>query len=243
MSDKTAIQWTDSTWNPTTGCAKVSEGCRNCYADRLAHRLQAMGNPKFQNGFDVTIHPGALDQPRKWRRPRRIFVDSMSDLFHEDVPDDFVRQVFDVMAREERHTFQVLTKRPERAASLAAGLPWSPNIWLGVSVEDGRVLHRVDALRSIPAAVRFLSIEPLIGPIGDLDLNGIHWVIVGGESGPGHRPCSPQWVRSVRDQCVAAGVPFFFKQWGGRTPKDGGRELDGRTWDEFPATREVLPMT
>ena len=234
MSDKTAIEWTDATWNPTTGCTKISEGCRNCYADRLAHRLQLMGNPKFKNGFEVTLHPDSLDKPANWKRPRRIFVNSMSDLFHEEIPDDFIRRVFAVMNREARHSFQVLTKRPERALAMATALQWTANIWIGVSVEDAKVLNRVDTLRQIPAKVRFLSIEPLIGPVENMNLNGIGWAVAGGESGFGHRKCNPDWVRSVRDQCISVGVPFLFKQHGGRTPKAGGRELDGRTWDEFP---------
>jgi protein gp37 len=193
-----------------------------------------MGNPKFTNGFKVTLHPKSLDQPARWKRPRMVFVNSMSDLFHKEVSEDFIRKVFAVMAREKRHTFQVLTKRPERALALAAGLPWPPNVWMGVSVEAEQCLGRMEALRQIPAKTRFLSLEPLLGPLPNLRLDGIHWAIVGGESGPRHRPCEADWVRAIRDQCLNAGVPFFFKQWGGLTPKAGGRELDGRVWDEFP---------
>ena len=234
MSDSSGIEWTDSTWNPVTGCTKVSPGCKNCYAERLALRLRAMRNPRYQNGFAVTLHPDQLTLPLRWRKPRRIFVNSMSDLFHEAIPDDFICQVFEVMAQADWHVFQVLTKRSERLASLAHRLPWAPNIWQGVSVESDRYTPRIDHLRTVPAAVRFLSIEPLLGPIPNLTLDDIDWVIVGGESGPGRRSMAAGWAREIRDQCVRAGVAFFFKQWGGRTPKTGGRVLDSRTWDEMP---------
>ena len=285
-STKTAIEWTDATWNPVTGCSRVSEGCRNCYAAALAPRLAAMG----QDGYtdlpwtkknapkNVKLHEDRLDTPLRWAKPRRIFVNSMSDLFHELVPFEFVDRVFAVMALAPRHTFQVLTKRPERMAEyfdpermperelaildatrafVGKGAPYQgkgltthlqhgasilplPNAWLGTSVEDGRVLGRVDHLRRVPAIVRFLSCEPLIGPL-DLDLDEIHWVIVGGESGRGHRPIESEWVRNIREQTAEAGTAFFFKQWGGIKPKVGGRELDGRTYDEMPAVRDKHP--
>jgi protein gp37 len=235
MGDKSAIEWTDATWNPVTGCTKISPGCKHCYAERLAVRLRAMGNPRYQNGFRVTLHPDQVTLPLRWSEPRRIFVNSMSDLFHAAVPEPFIRRVFDVMAEADRHVFQVLTKRAARLAELAPRLPWPPNVWQGVSVEGARYTSRIAHLRTVPAVVRFLSVEPLLGLIPALPLDGIHWVIVGGESGPRHRPVDPAWVQAIRDQCILAGVPFFFKQWGGRTPKSGGRQLDGRTWDEMPA--------
>ncbi len=235
MGDKSAIEWTDATWNPVTGCTKLSPGCKHCYAERLAARLKAMGNPRYRNGFELVLHPDQLILPLKWKQPRRIFVNSMSDLFHETIPEDFIRQVFSVMARAHWHTFQVLTKRATRLAELAPRLEWPRNVWQGVSVEDAEYVDRIKYLRTVPAAVRFLSIEPLLGPIPKLALQGIHWVIVGGESGPHARPMEPQWVSRIRNQCVAAGVPFFFKQWGGRTPKSGGRLLGGRTWDQMPS--------
>jgi protein gp37 len=234
MGDHSAIEWTDATWNPVTGCTKVSPGCKHCYAERLAARLQAMGNQRYRNGFAVTLHPDQVDLPLRWAQPRRIFVNSMSDLVHEAVPEAFIARVFAVMARAPRHIFQVLTKRADRAAELAPRLPWPPNVWQGVSVETARYTGRIERLRRIPAAVRFLSVEPLLGPIPALPLDGIDWVIVGGESGPRHRPLDPVWARDIRDQCVRAHVPFFFKQWGGKTSKSGGRILDGRTWDETP---------
>ena len=235
MGENSAIEWTDATWNPVTGCTKVSPGCKNCYAERLALRLQAMGTRRYRDGFRVTLHPDQVSLPLRWREPRRIFVNSMSDLYHEDVPERFVRDVFDVMVRAQRHVFQILTKRAERLAALAPSLPWRPHIWQGVSIENAAYTRRIEYLRRVPAAVRFLSVEPLLGPIPELPLEGIDWVIVGGESGPRHRPVDPRWVRDIRDQCVRAGVPFFFKQWGGRTPKSGGRILDDRTWDGMPA--------
>ena len=243
MADRSRIEWTSATWNPVTGCDRVSAGCDNCYALALARRLKAMGAEKYQAdgdsrtsgpGFAVTIHPDALDQPRRWRAPRTVFVNSMSDLFHARVPRDFIRSVFDVMVDTPQHTYQVLTKRPLRAARLASDLPWPDNVWLGVSVESMDVGHRIDHLRRVPAAVRFLSCEPLLGPLDDVDLTGIEWVIAGGESGPNYRPMDIRWARGIRDLCVEAGVPFFFKQWDGRTPRALGRELDGRTWDEMP---------
>lgn len=248
MAASTSIEWTEVTWNPVTGCDRTSPGCDHCYAQRLAVRLKAMGQPRYQRdgdpatsgpGFGVSCHDDLVDQPLRWRAPRLVFVNSMSDLFHPDVPADFVRRVFATMELASQHTFQVLTKRSKRLTELAGRLPWPPNVWMGVSVEDSRYRFRVGHLRRVPAAVRFLSIEPLIGPVGALDLEGIHWVIVGGESGPGARPLDQGWVTDIRDQCVAAGVAFFFKQWGGRTPKAGGRELAGRTWDELPVQVET----
>jgi len=234
MGDHSAIEWTEATWNPVTGCTKLSQGCKHCYAERMAKRLQAMGNPRYRNGFRVTVHPDLLDLPLTWKRPRTIFTNSMSDLFHPQVPDEFIERVFAVMAQASWHTFQVLTKRPERAAHIGTALPWPENVWMGTSVENDLVVHRVDALRRVPAAVRFLSCEPLIGPVPSLALDGIHWVIVGGESGPGHRPIDEAWVQAIHDLCRRDGVAFFFKQWGGPTPKAGGRLLEGRHWDEMP---------
>lgn len=243
MSQRSTIEWTEVTWNPTTGCDRVSPGCTNCYALTLANRLKAMGSEKYQNdgdprtsgpGFGLTLHPDALALPFRWRSPRVVFVNSMSDLFHARVPVDFVRQVFEVMAATPQHTYQILTKRSLRLRRLADRLEWPPNVWMGVSVESADQLSRVADLQQVPAAVRFLSCEPLLGPLHGLDLNGVHWVIAGGESGPRHRPLDEAWVTQIRDACQAAQVAFFFKQWGGRTPKTGGRNLEGRTWDEMP---------
>lgn len=235
MAWRSSIEWTDATWNPVTGCDKVSAGCRHCYAERFARRLQAMGNPRYVNGTAVTLHWDLLKQPLAWRAPRLVFVNSMSDLFHEEVPAAFVEQVFEVAAAADRHTFQILTKRPKRLLELAPKLPWPPNVWVGVSVESRDYVWRIDTLRTVPAAVRFLSMEPLRGPVNDLNLEDIHWVIVGGESGPGARPMRPEWVRRIREECRAQRVAFFFKQWGGPNKKAAGRMLDGRTWDEMPA--------
>lgn len=234
MSDQSGIEWTDATWNPVTGCNQVSPGCKNCYASRLSKRLKAMGSHRYRNGFRLTTHDEALNLPLTWKRPRRIFVNSMSDMFHERLPLKFVRSVFDVMVEADWHVFQVLTKRAERLRELAPQLPWPTNVWQGVSVENAQYTSRARLLAEVPAAVRFLSVEPLLGPIPELPLDGIHWVIVGGESGPGHRPIDPAWVREIRDQCNDADVAFFFKQWGGRTPKTGGRSLDGVVWDGLP---------
>jgi protein gp37 len=242
VGDKTGIEWTDATWNPVTGCTAVSAGCDHCYAEVLARRLQRMGVEKYRNGFEVTLHPDALGQPLAWKTPRRVFVNSMSDLFHARVPKAFLGHIWEVMAACPQHTFQVLTKRPERMARWTAHHPAPPNVWLGTSVEDERVMGRIERLRACRAQVRFLSCEPLIGPLPSLDLTGIHWVIVGGESGAGHRPMETDWVKSIRDLCRRDGVPFFFKQWGGRTPKVGGRLLDGRTWDEFPGLPNRAPF-
>ena len=240
MADKSAIEWTEATWNPTTGCTKISLGCKNCYAERLALRLQAMGNPKYANGFQLTLHEDALEIPLRWKKPRKIFVNSMSDLFHEEIPLDFIQRVFQTMQQAHWHIFQILTKRAERMAQLAPQLPWPPNVWMGVTVEEQRYTRRIDLLRTVPAAVRFLSLEPLLGPLPNLNLNGIHWVIVGGESGPGARPMKPEWVTDIRDQCQAAGVAFFFKQWGGVHKKRAGRLLEGRTWDDIPAQTTAI---
>lgn len=252
---ETRIEWATHVWNPTTGCDRVSEGCDNCYALVLAKRLKAMGQPKYQRdgnpdtsgpGFGLTCHEDVVDQPLRWRKARLVFVNSMSDLFHPEVPDLFVRRVFDVMAEADRHTFQVLTKRPNRMAGLLrawAATGWRPpaNVWLGCSIENDRYSFRARHLSQVPAAVRFLSVEPLLGPVTTLDLTGIDWLIAGGESGAHHRPVRLEWVREIRDTCVAAGVPFFFKQWGGRTAKAEGRELDGITWSELPVgTRPEL---
>lgn len=234
MSNNSAIEWTDATWNPVTGCTKISPGCKNCYAERLALRLKEMGNPRYKNGFRITLHPDQLDLPLRWGKPKMIFVNSMSDLFHESVPDEYIKKVFAIMVKADWHVFQILTKRAERLSKLAPQLPWPGHVWQGVSVESQPYTKRVTALRKVPASVRFLSVEPLLGPIIKLPLDGIHWVIVGGESGPRHRPINPQWVREIRKQCLTANVPFFFKQWGGRTAKSGGRILDGQTWDEMP---------
>jgi protein gp37 len=234
MATQSSIEWTEMTWNPVTGCSKVSEGCRHCYAERMSLRLQAMGNRRYANGFQVTLHHDLVDLPKTLRRPRLIFVNSMSDLFHEDVPEQFIARVFETMAACPQHTFQVLTKRSRRLRDLAARLPWPQNIWVGVSVEDQRVLHRIDDLRQVPAAVRFLSCEPLLGPLDNLDLTGISWVIVGGESGPGARPMKPEWVEAILSQCQQAKIAFFFKQWGGPRKDLAGRELNGRTYDEMP---------
>ncbi len=223
------------TWNPVTGCTKVSQGCKHCYAERMAKRLLAMGSPRYRHGFKLTTHPDLIDAPRRWRQPRMIFVNSMSDLFHEEVPLEFIQRVFETMSACPQHVFQVLTKRSSRLRSVARELPCSPNVWMGVSVEAEDVLHRVEDLRQVPAAVRFLSCEPLIGPLPCLDLQGIHWVIAGGESGPKSRTVEIEWVREIRDRCESAGVAFFFKQWGGVRKHTTGRVLDGNLYGGFPA--------
>jgi protein gp37 len=228
-SINTGIEWTDRTWNPTTGCDKVSPGCTHCYAEALTKRFHT----NFPNGFDLTLHRNRLEEPKRWKKPSRIFVNSMSDLFHEEVPIDFLKEVFEVMRETPWHIYQILTKRDKRLVELAPQLEWSDNIWMGVSVENQNYVHRVDSLRQVDAKLRFLSCEPLLGPL-QLDLTGIHWVIVGGESGQKHRPMQAEWAQSIRDQCQDAGVAFFFKQWGGRTPKAAGRLLDDKIWDEMP---------
>jgi protein gp37 len=249
VASNSAIEWTEATWNPTTGCDRISAGCDNCYALVLAKRLKAMGSAKYQNdgdprtsgpGFAVTLHADALGIPLRWRDPKLVFVNSMSDLFHARVPFEYVEKVFEVMAQTPRHTYQILTKRAARLAKIASRLTWPDNVWIGVSVEDRGQADRIDHLRQVPAAVRFISAEPLIGPLGGIDLTDIQWLIAGGESGQGSRPMSSNWVRELRDQCASSGTAFFFKQWGGRTPKAGGRELDGRTWDEMPSVEPRL---
>lgn len=234
MAQSTSIEWTEATWNPVTGCTKVSQGCKHCYAESMATRLRAMGNERYTNGFTLTLHPDLVDLPLRWKRPRKIFVNSMSDLFHEDVPLKFLRRVFETMGRSNWHQFQILTKRSGRLRSLAADLPWHRNIWMGVSVESRETKVRIEDLKEVPAVLRFLSLEPLLEDLGVLDLEGISWVIVGGESGPSARAVDPNWVRSVRDQCETSGIAFFFKQWGGPKRKAAGRELDGETWNQMP---------
>jgi protein gp37 len=237
---KSAIEWTEATWNPVTGCSKVSAGCANCYAERMAKRLRAMGQPNYRDGFAVRTHEHMLELPLTWKRGQVVFVNSMSDLFHEAVPFEFIERVFAIMREAEWHTFQVLTKRSRRLHELATFLDWPPNVWMGVSIEDARALHRVIDLRAARGpAVKFLSLEPLLGPLPGLTLDGIDWVIAGGESGPGARPLDAAWVCEVRDACTRSGVPFFFKQWGGTRKKRAGRELDGRLWSEQPAASEA----
>ncbi|MEU0559365.1 phage Gp37/Gp68 family protein [Dactylosporangium sp. NPDC006015] len=249
MADRSSIEWTEATWNPTTGCDRISAGCDNCYALTLSKRLKAMGSAKYQTdgdprtsgpGFGVAIHEDVLDVPRRWRDPRVVFVNSMSDLFHARVPLSYVQRVFEVMQETPRHTYQVLTKRSARLAKVASKLDWPLNVWMGVSVEDASEVARVDDLRRVPAAVRFVSAEPLLGPLEGLNLAGIDWVIAGGESGPHCRPMNPAWVRALRNQCNELGTAFFFKQWGGRTPKAGGRELDGCEHSDMPL-RSITP--
>ena len=234
MALSSSIEWTESTWNPTTGCTKVSSGCANCYAERMALRLKAMGNPNYDNGFSITMHENVLALPLRWRKPQTIFVNSMSDLFHEDVPEQFIFRVFDVMRRADWHCFQILTKRSRRLIDLSPQLSWMPNIWMGVSVEDRDHTFRIGHLRRTGANVKFLSLEPLLEPISSLNIERIDWVIVGGESGPRSRPIEESWVIDIRNQCQDMKVPFFFKQWGGINKKKSGRELEGRTWDEIP---------
>ena len=230
------IEWTDSTWNPLTGCNKVSPGCKNCYAERMAARLKAMGNPNYRNGFDLTMHEHALNLPLTWKTPQFIFVNSMSDLFHERVPLEFILRVFEVMKQASWHKFQVLTKRSQRLAELSPEIQWPENVWMGVSIENANYTFRIDHLRQTQAQTKFLSIEPLLGPIPQLDLTGINWVIVGGESGPYARPMEKEWVIEIKDQCLAQKTPFFFKQWGGKNKKLNGRLLEGRTWDGLPVS-------
>ncbi len=234
MSNNSSIEWTDATWNPITGCTKYSPGCDNCYAEKMAKRLHGMGKPKYRNGFAVTCHPAELQTPATWRKPRMVFVCSMADLFHRSVPDAFIHQVFQVMNHCPQHTFQVLTKRATRFAELAPMLPWSSNIWAGVTIETDAYVRRASLLKAVPSAVKYVSLEPLLGPLPSLDITGLDWIIVGGESGLSARPMDVSWVTDIRDRAVKHGVPFFFKQWGGRNKKAAGRLLDGRTWDQFP---------
>jgi protein gp37 len=240
MATNSPIEWTDATWNPVTGCTKISPGCKHCYAERMANRLQAMGQKNYRNGFDLTLQPQMLELPLRWKTPKRIFVNSMSDLFHIDVPLPFIKEVFDVMRRAHWHQYQVLTKRSDRVKELSQQLEWRPQIWMGVSVESEKYLHRIDELRKTDAYVKFLSLEPLLGPLRRMNLHEIDWVIVGGESGSAARPVDPAWVTDIRDQCERASVPFFFKQWGGAQKKRAGRTLDGRTWDEMPKALVAL---
>ncbi len=234
MAQGSGIEWTESTWNPVTGCTKISPGCKHCYAERMAERLQAMGQENYRDGFALTLQPHMLELPLRWRKPQTIFVNSMSDLFHKNVPLEYIQRVFEVMGGASQHRFQVLTKRADRLAQLDEQLHWAPNIWMGVSVESTKYRSRIDDLRRTGAATKFLSLEPLLGPLPDLNLTGIDWVIVGGESGPGARPMDAAWATDLRDQCLRAAVPFFFKQWGGKNKKRAGRLLEDRTWDELP---------
>lgn len=234
MISKSKIEWTEASWNPITGCTKISAGCTNCYAERLTIRLKAMGQPKYRNGFEVTLHEGALQYPLEIKTPKTIFVNSMSDLFHEDVPIEYIKKVFDIMKQASWHRFQVLTKRADRLAELSPLLEWSSNIWMGVTVENNDCISRIDHLRKTDAHIKFLSLEPLLGPLFDINLTNIDWVIVGGESGPGARPMKEEWVRDIRDSCQKLNIPFFFKQWGGVNKKKAGKTLDGRIWNELP---------
>jgi protein gp37 len=234
VSLSSAIEWTNASWNPVTGCTKVSAGCRNCYAERFAERFRGVPNHPFEQGFDIRIWDDRLGLPLKWKKPMFIFVNSMSDLFHEDIPDDFIFRTFQSMVQASWHRFQILTKRTARLGKLAPILPWADNIWIGTSVENDRVAKRIEQLKTVPAKTRFLSCEPLLGPLDNLDLKGIDWVIVGGESGPHARPMEAGWVRDIRDKCIKNHVAFFFKQWGGTRKHIAGRILDGRTWDQMP---------
>ena len=234
MGINSTIEWTESTWNPVTGCTKISPGCAHCYAERIAMRLKAMGRPNYVNGFQITLHENSLDIPLRWKKPQIVFVNSMSDLFHEDVPPSFIKRVFAIMQKASWHKFQILTKRAERLAKIAPKLPWPENIWMGVSVENSNFVHRIDSLRKVNSSIRFLSIEPLLGPLPDLNLSGINWIIVGGESGPNARPMKSEWIDDILHQCKQNNVPFFFKQWGGVRKKKSGRLLEGRVWNEMP---------
>ncbi len=240
MADRSAIEWTEATWNPVTGCSKVSPGCAHCYAETFAERWRGIPGHPYEQGFDLKLWPERLDQPLRWKRPRTIFVNSMSDLFHEDIPDEFVEDVFRVMGEADWHVFQILTKRHERLHELGRNLDWPPNVWMGVSIENRRFVHRAAYLRDVPAAIRFISAEPLLGSLDGLDLSRIDWLIAGGESGPGYRPVREEWLCELRDRCLAADTAFFFKQWGGTRSKTGGRLLDGRTWDQMPIVRGAI---
>jgi protein gp37 len=242
MATNSHIEWTDCTWNPVTGCTKISPGCKHCYAERLAKRLKAMGQANYRNAFKLTLQPQMLELPLHWKSPKRIFVNSMSDLFHKDVPLDYIKKVFEIMGRAHWHQFQILTKRSERVLQLSNQLNWAPQIWMGVSVESEKFSYRIDDLRKTAAHVKFLSLEPLLGPLGKLSLRGIDWAIVGGESGPGARPLESAWVTEIRDQCLRADVPFFFKQWGGVQKNKTGRTLEGRTWDQMPLDAELVSL-
>jgi protein gp37 len=243
MAEISAIEWTNATWNPVTGCTKISHGCKNCYAERMARRLYFMGQERYRNAFRITLHQDLIEQPLRWKKPKYIFVNSMSDLFHEDVPAEFIEGIFRIMVRAKWHIFQILTKRSERLLKIADDLPWAQNIWVGVTVESQDYIYRIDHLKNIPAKKKFLSIEPMLSPISHLPLKDIDWVIVGGESGPSARPLKPEWVRTIRDQCLNKGVSFFFKQWGGFKKAKAGRILDGRTWDEIPFSNSECGTT
>lgn len=234
MAINSSIEWTESTWNPVTGCTKISAGCENCYAERMAKRLKAMGNPNYKNGFHVTLHPESLKIPLNWKSPQIIFVNSMSDLFHKDVPLNFIQDIFSIMKQADWHQFQILTKRAERLAEISEQLEWADNVWMGVSVENNDYIHRVDYLRRTGAKIKFISFEPLIGPIIDCDYKDINWIIVGGESGPRSRPVKESWIKDIRDNCLKGGIPFFFKQWGGFNKKKAGRKLEGKYWNQMP---------
>ena len=234
MSLNSKIEWTETTWNPVTGCTKISTGCQNCYAYTLAKRLKAMSNPRYINGFDITLHDDLIDKPLFWKSPRKIFVNSMSDLFHENIPIEFIEKIFTTMNKAHWHTFQVLTKRSDNLKKLSPLLKWTKNIWMGVTVESYSEKYRIDDLKETDAAIKFLSLEPLLSSLGEIDLSKIDWVIVGGESGPKARPMNIEWVREIRDQCIEQNTPFFFKQWGGVNKKKNGRLLDGKLWDEYP---------
>lgn len=238
MAQSSSIEWTEATWNPVTGCSEVSPGCAHCYAKTFAERWRGVPDHPYEQGFDLKLWPERLEAPLRWKKPKTIFVNSMSDVFHENIPLEFLEQIFHTMGQAHWHTFQVLTKRHERLAELADRFDWPSNVWMGVTIENRRFVHRADALREVPAAVRFISAEPLLGPLEGLDLADIDWLIAGGESGPRHRRIDSEWVRHLRDECGDEGVAFFFKQWGGHRPKSNGRELDGRLWDEYPAPRE-----
>jgi protein gp37 len=238
MADNSAIEWTEATWNPVTGCDQISPGCAHCYAKTFAERWRGVPDHPYEQGFDLRLWPQRIDQPLRWKRSRQIFVNSMSDLFHPDVPDEFIAEVFATMVEADWHVFQILTKRPERLVELADELSWPPHVWMGVSIENRRFVHRADLLREVPAAIRFISAEPLLGPLEGLDLTEIHWLIAGGESGPGHRPIREDWVLDLRDRCDAGDVAFFFKQWGGARPKSNGRLLEGREWNAMPSPSE-----
>lgn len=242
MAEHSKIEWTDATWNPVRGCTKISPGCKHCYAQRFAERFRGVEGHPFEQGFDLRLVPTKIDEPLRWKTPQRIFVNSMSDLFHERVPLDYIKRVFQVMNEADWHQYQILTKRAERLGEIAGELHWAPHIWMGVSVENEDYIWRIDDLRRTQAHIKFLSIEPFLGPLGKLNLCGIDWVIVGGESGPGARPMDAEWVADVRDQCRKAGVAFFFKQWGGVFKKKAGRELEGRTWSEMPAAGHLVAL-
>jgi protein gp37 len=236
------IEWTQATWNPVTGCNKISPGCKHCYAERMAKRLQAMGQSNYANGFELTLHEHMLKRPLEWKQPKLIFVNSMSDLFHEDVPLAFIHRVFDTMREAEWHCFQILTKRSERLMQLSSEISWPSNVWMGVSVETQKYTYRIEQLRQTAAHIKFLSLEPLLGPLSNLDLRGIDWVIAGGESGPGARPMQEEWVTEIRDQCLATNTLFFFKQWGGKNKKKAGRELQGQTWNQLPSITHAFAI-